>query len=245
MPLLQNLQTSYRELLPAAEDINNRIDATETGFDNVEVITNRTIKLPVGTSGDQLISESAPNRALKEIGFNAAGALTLISSAFQYKGNWATSTAYIKNDVVRDSGTKNLYAVLLDHTSGTLSSDISSSKLSLAINVADVETAKTAAETAETNSETARDLAQDWAEKTNGVVTGSSYSAKHWATTGTVATVSAAIANVNLTAGSIANVNTTAGSIANVNTAAGSIANVNTVAGSIANVNTVLAVILK
>jgi len=71
-----------------AEDINNRIDATETGFDNVEVITNRTIKLPVGTSGDQLISESASNRALKEIGFNAVGALTLISSAFQYKGNW-------------------------------------------------------------------------------------------------------------------------------------------------------------
>jgi hypothetical protein len=188
-------------------DINDRVDSTETGFDNVEVITNRSIKLPVGTSGDQLISESASNRALKEIGFDANGALTLINSAFQYKGNWATSTAYIKNDVVRDNGTKNLYAVLSDHTSGTLSSDISSSKLSLAINVADVETAKTA-------SETARDLAQDWAEKTNGVVTGSSYSAKHWATTGTVATVSAAIANVNLTAGSIANVNTTAGSIA-------------------------------
>tara|TARA_R100001369_G_scaffold86462_1_gene120994 strand:- start:290 stop:1375 length:1086 start_codon:yes stop_codon:yes gene_type:complete len=192
-----------------AQDINNRVDGIETGFDNVEVITNRSIKLPAGTNGDQLISESAANRANKEVGFNAAGALTLINSAFQWKGNWATNTAFIKNDTVRDNSTKNIYAVVVDHTSGTLSSDISASKLQLVINVADVETAKTAAETA-------RDLAQDWAEKTNGVVTGSSYSAKHWATTGTVATVSSAIANVNTVAGSISNVNTVAGKQAQI-----------------------------
>ena len=78
------------------------------------------------------------------------------------------------------------------------------------------ETAETNAETAETNAETARDLAQDWAEKTDGVVTGSSYSAKHWATTGTVATVSSAITNVNTVAGSITNVNTVAGKQAQI-----------------------------
>ena len=150
-----------------ASDINDRAGATETGFDNVEAISNRSIKLPAGTSGDQLISESASNRANKEVGFNASGALTLISSAFQWKGNWATSTAYIKNDTVKDNSTKNIYAVLVDHTSGTLSSDVSTAKLALAINVADVETAKTAAqtaqaaaETAETNAETAETNAE-------------------------------------------------------------------------------------
>ena len=150
-----------------ASDINDRAGATETGFDNVEAITNRSIKLPAGTSGDQLISESASNRANKEVGFNASGALTLISSAFQWKGNWATSTAYIKNDTVKDNSTKNIYAVLVDHTSGTLSSDVSAAKLALAINVADVETAKAAAqtaqaaaETAETNAETAETNAE-------------------------------------------------------------------------------------
>ena len=150
-----------------ASDINDRASAAETGFDNVQVITHRAIKLPVGTSGDQFISESSANRANKEVGFNASGVLTLISSAFQWKGNWATSTAYIKNDTVRDNSTKNIYAVLVDHTSGTLSSDVSASKLALAINVADVETAKSAAqtaqaaaETAETNAETAESNAE-------------------------------------------------------------------------------------
>jgi hypothetical protein len=143
-----------------AADINLRVDATETGFDNVEVVTNRSIKLPVGTSGDQVLSESAPNRALKEIGFDASGDLVLISSAFQWKGDWATSTAYIKNDMVRDSSTKNIYTVQADHTSGVLATDISSAKLSLAINVVDVETAKTAAQTAQTAAELAETNAE-------------------------------------------------------------------------------------
>jgi len=98
-----------------AEDINNRVDSAETGFDNVEVVTNRALKLPVGTAGDQVIVESGPNRANKEVGFDANGDLVLISSAFQWKGDWATSTAYIKNDIVRDSSTKNLYNSVRSH----------------------------------------------------------------------------------------------------------------------------------
>jgi len=192
-----------------AEDINNRVDASETGFDNVEAITNRTIKLPVGTVGDQLITESGPNRANKEVGFDASGNLVLISSAFQWRGDWATSTAYIKNDVVRDSSTKNVYAVTVAHTSGVLATDVTAAKLSLAINVVDVETAKTAAQTAQA-------LSQDWAEKTTGAVTGTSYSSKHWATTGTVQTVSTNIADVNTTADNIASVNTVATNIVKV-----------------------------
>jgi len=181
-----------------ASDINDRASATETGFDNVQVITHRAIKLPVGTSGDQFISESSANRANKEVGFNASGVLTLISSAFQWKGNWATSTAYIKNDTVRDNSTKNIYAVLVDHTSGTLSSDISASKLALAINVADVETAKSAAqtaqaaaETAETNAETAESNAETAESNAASSATASANSATAGANSATAAANSA------------------------------------------------------
>ena len=181
-----------------ASDINDRASATETGFDNVQVITHRAIKLPVGTSGDQFISESSANRANKEVGFNASGVLTLISSAFQWKGNWATSTAYIKNDTVRDNSTKNIYAVLVDHTSGTLSSDVSASKLALAINVADVETAKSAAqtaqaaaETAETNAETAESNAASSATASANSATAGANSATAGANSATAAANSA------------------------------------------------------
>ena len=191
-----------------AEDINNRVDASETGFDNVEAITNRAIKLPVGTAGDQVISESGPNRANKEVGFNASGNLVLISSAFQWKGNWATSTAYIKNDTVRDNSTKNIYAVLVDHTSGTLSSDVSASKLALAINVADVETAKSAAqtaqaaaETAETNAETAESNAETAESNAASSATASANSATAGANSATAAANSATAGANSATAG--------------------------------------------
>ena len=191
-----------------ASDINDRASATETGFDNVQVITHRAIKLPVGTSGDQFISESSANRANKEVGFNASGVLTLISSAFQWKGNWATSTAYIKNDTVRDNSTKNIYAVLVDHTSGTLSSDVSASKLALAINVADVETAKSAAqtaqaaaETAETNAETAESNAETAESNAASSATASANSATAGANSATAGANSATAAANSATAG--------------------------------------------
>jgi len=191
-----------------ASDINDRASATETGFDNVQVITHRSIKLPVGTSGDQFISESSANRANKEVGFNASGVLTLISSAFQWKGNWATSTAYIKNDTVRDNSTKNIYAVLVDHTSGTLSSDVSASKLALAINVADVETAKSAAqtaqaaaETAETNAETAESNAETAESNAASSATASANSATAGANSATAAANSATAGANSATAG--------------------------------------------
>jgi len=136
-----------------ATDINDRVDADETGFDNVELVTTRSVKLPVGTTADQLISESAANRASKTIGFDTSGDLVLYSP-YNWKGDWTTTTAYVLHDTVKDSSTKNLYFCLVGHTAGTFATDLAASKWSLAINVADVETAKTAAETAETNAAT-------------------------------------------------------------------------------------------
>ncbi|HIJ26296.1 MAG TPA: hypothetical protein HPP79_11550, partial [Gammaproteobacteria bacterium] len=143
-----------------AADVNDKFDAVEVGFDNAEAVIDLAIKLPVG-SGNQQITETAPNRASKEVGFDANGDLALISSAFQWKGDWVTATAYIKNDVVVDQSTKNIYHVTADYTSGaSVSVDVAASDLALMVNVSDIETAKTAAETAETNAETAQTAAE-------------------------------------------------------------------------------------
>jgi hypothetical protein len=101
------------------------------------------------------------------------------------------------------------------------------------------EAAKQAAEAARDNALGYANDAQDWAEKTSGPVTGTSYSAKYWATSTPVTTVATNISDVQTVATDIANVNTTAGDIANVNTVATNIADVNTVAGINADVTTV------
>ena len=99
-----------------------------------------------------------------------------------------------------------------DAVTKTWAETASTSQLSLATAQAVISTDKATISTDKaSDSADSASLAQDWAEKTDGVVTGTSYSAKHWATTGTVATVSGAITNVNTVAGIEADVTTVAG----------------------------------
>lgn len=137
------------------------------------------------------------------------------------------------------------------------------------ISSSDFATFVTSCQTAQTAAETAQALSQDWAEKTTGAVTGTSYSAKHWATTNAVQTVSTNIADINTTADNIVSVSTVATNIvkivkvaddlletlseietvaadlqevsSEIEAVGASIANVDTTAINIANVNTVAA----
>ena len=198
-----------------ASDINDRVDSVESGFDSAELVTIRSIKLPVGTTADQLITESSANRASKTIGFDTSGDLVLYSP-YNWQGDWTTTTEYALHDTVRDASTKNLYFCMVVHTSGTFATDLAASKWSLAINVADVETAKTAAETAqtaaelaETNAETAQtaaELAETNAETAQTAAelaeTNASTSASTATTQATTATTQATNAATSATAAS-------------------------------------------
>ena len=224
-----------------AEVVEAQYDKIVMMVQQLQEQSDRTIKFSttVSDAGGVEITDTVAERSNKVLAYDNAGDLSVANELGEWKGNWATSTAFAARDLVLDTATNNVYICLVGHTSGTLSTDVTASKWALVINAAAVATSAATATTKASEASTSASTAQDWAEKTDGVVTGSSYSAKHWATTGTVATVSAAIANVNLTAGSIANVNTTAGSIANVNKVAAVDSNVTTVAGIDSNVTTV------
>ena len=154
-----------------ASDINNRDDATESAFDNVEAVTIRSIKLPVGTQTDQIVVENEAQRGSKTLGFNATGALTLYSP-YAWRGDWQAFTEYKDHDVIRDPDSKGIYFSTAVHTSSTsFSSD--SANWSLSIDVQAVEDQRELAETA-------RAVAEDWAVLLDTHVDGD-YSAKEYA----------------------------------------------------------------
>ena len=105
-----------------------------------------------------------------------------------------------------------------------------------------VEPAKSAAQAASSNASGFSTLAQDWAEKTTGPVTGTSYSSKYWATSTPVTTVSTNIADVTTVAGQISptnNISTVASRDADIGTVAARDANIGTVASRDADIGTV------
>ena len=97
--------------------------------------------------GTQEVSDTVANRAGKVLAYDASGNISIAAELGDWKGNWATSTAFELRDLVLDSATNNVYICVLAHTSGTLSSDVSASKWSLVINAAAVAASATTATT--------------------------------------------------------------------------------------------------
>lgn len=141
----------------SSQVLKDEFARVEAGFDEVQGDADRAIKLPVGTA-DQTLAMDAGARANLVLAFNAAGNITAISYG-RYRGDWLTATAYVVSDYFRDPASKNIYAVVAGHTSGVLATDIAANRVQLAINVADVEAAKTDAQTAASTATTQAGLA--------------------------------------------------------------------------------------
>ena len=88
----------------------------QTAFDLVDTQLTRRVKIPTG-AGNEIIDDVS-QRALKAIGFDAAGDIGLISSLGTWRGDWVTATAYAQQDIVRDPVTPfSLYIANSAHTS--------------------------------------------------------------------------------------------------------------------------------
>lgn len=130
----------------SSQVLKDEFARVEAGFDEVQGDADRAIKLPEGTA-DQTLAMDAVARANLVLAFDVSGNITAISYG-RFRGDWVTATAYVTSDYFRDPVSKNIYATVTSHTSGVLATDIAASKVQLAINVADVEAAKSSAEAA-------------------------------------------------------------------------------------------------
>lgn len=87
--------------------------------------------------------------------FSSSGALNF-NALKDFRGDWVTSTLYRDGDLYRDPSTKNIYLVLLDHTSGaSIAADVSASKSEILIDVGTIITTATAAASSASSSASA------------------------------------------------------------------------------------------
>jgi len=126
--------------------------------------------------------DTPANNKNKILAYDATGAaLTTSVSIGEHRGNWAADTAYVIRDVVRDSGNGNVYFVNEAHTSSgslPISGNTDAAKFTIIVDGASATTSATAAATS-------AQLADDYAVKVDGAVTGSDFSSKAWAVGGT------------------------------------------------------------
>lgn len=104
-----------------SEQVTAQLQEVDTAFGGVEAELNRSIRLMDGTPTEatyQLLQNAAA-RASKLLGFDSGGNLALIPTSFSWRGDWAASTPYNINDVIRGPLSHNysLYICVSAHTS--------------------------------------------------------------------------------------------------------------------------------
>jgi hypothetical protein len=158
-----------------ANTLNTELDSETIFIQQIAETAERSLKAPVTdpTSIDMTLPVNTV-RANKFLAFSSTGNPQTLDSLGTYKGNWATSTAYVLQDIVKDTSNNNIYICITAHTSTgsqPISSNADVAKWSLVVDASSATSSAT--------------LAQDWANKTSSTVSGGEWSAKAYALGGT------------------------------------------------------------
>ena len=124
-----------------AEQVNSAFGSVDAAVALVAVEMNRSFRFSDG--GDPGVSwanlpHTAVQRAQKTLGFDSAGAPTLLGQTFVWRGSWVTATLYNVNDVVKQGADGSLYLCLVGHTSGTFATDLAASRWVLMVDLSTV-----------------------------------------------------------------------------------------------------------
>jgi hypothetical protein len=158
-----------------ANALNDELDGQTIMIQQVAETAERGLKAPVTDPTD--INMTLPSRTArvnKTLAFDNSGNPTVGEDIGNYRGDWATGTAYVVRDIVKDTVNYNIYRCKTAHTStgsAPISSNADVAKWDLIVDAA------SATESAE--------LAEEWASKTDGVVDSTDYSSKAWSIGGT------------------------------------------------------------
>jgi hypothetical protein len=132
-----------------ANTLNTELDSEVIFVQQVAETAERSIKAPVtDPTSINMTLPANTTRANKFLSFNSSGNPQAVDSLGTYKGNWATSTAYVLQDIVKDTSNSNIYICISAHTSTgsqPISSNADVAKWSLIVDAATAGTSATAA----------------------------------------------------------------------------------------------------
>lgn len=171
-----------------ANTLNTELDSEVIFVQQVAETAERSIKAPVTdpTSIDMTLPANT-TRANKFLSFNSSGNPQALDAVGTYKGNWAATTAYVLQDIVKDTSNSNIYICITAHTSSgsqPISSNADSAKWSL---VVDAAAAATSASNAASSASSASTSATNAASSASAASTSASNAASSASTASTQA----------------------------------------------------------
>jgi len=139
----------------SAASLNEQLDGEIIMIQQIAEENKRTLKAPVydleaAEDGGTLnmVLPTAANRAGNVLAFDSNGNPIATEEIGDYRGNWATSTAYALRDLIKDTSNNNIYRCKTAHTSTgsqPISSNADSAKWDLIVDAASASTSATAA----------------------------------------------------------------------------------------------------
>lgn len=164
-----------------AQTINDDLDKLTINQQQAAEVFNRTLTVPITDPvAVNMVLPAKADRLGKVLSFHSTSGDSVASQELgEFEGDWATGTAYVLRDIVKDTTNNNIYICITAHTSSGVNLSASdSANWSLLVDAASATTSQTAAAAS-------AQLADDYAVKVNGAVTGTDFSAKAWSVGGT------------------------------------------------------------
>jgi len=196
-----------------ANTLNTELDSEVIFTQQIAETAERSIKAPV--TDPTSISMTLPantTRANKFLAFDSTGNPQTLNAVGTYKGNWATGTAYVLQDIVKDTSNSNIYICITAHTSTgsqPISSNADVAKWSLVVDAAAAATSATnaatsasAASTSATNAAASASTASTQASNASTSASTASTQASNASTSATNAASSASAASGSATTAS-------------------------------------------
>ena len=184
-------ESALDKLTMLVQDVDNTVTGDIFRFDE-----------SVADAGTVTITKNATERANKVLAFNSAGGLEATQEIGVYKGNWATSTAYVVRDIIKDTSNTNIYICITAHTSTgsqPISSNSDAAKWTLIVDAASASTSATNAATSATAAATSATASATSATASASSATSASSSASTATTQASNASTSASNAATSAT----------------------------------------------